>query len=422
MNRRIIQIIFLSILLSAMACNHAPSDSSDKNEGVSLDFSGPLSHAVLDAYLAKAITMSDLLRPDSFFFEYGFEKSFDRQLDFIASVRPLFLGRAMLVWAMESMFMQHMEGIEDRVARIHQIDDRIIVQGAIFEAVSLEVENIAIFDYVFEAFGLEVEERNFSYEEMLFEDQRDQFGDGISVPDMTRQETRLWFYFVATLYIDAGFEAIHLGQIDWIAEKDTDLSETAELIEAIRKYAADNARRKWVLLDGHTHGLVRGDDLLLDFHSFPLRLYRDPASPVGADISPDWPKDGVEGTSIYGRSRGGKNPSGWKTDANLYLVEFDHGYSKGSMEANTGQAFIEGLDEITWFAEQDSSLQGDLLEYLFGAVKILDEAGHLQPAGIRQIWVNHIEKPDSWYFACSPTEDFPWGYGQEETIAGLFSD
>ena len=35
-----------------------------------------------------------------------------------------------------------------------------------------------------------------------------------SVPDVSRDETKLWFYFLARSYLDAGCEAIHYGQVE----------------------------------------------------------------------------------------------------------------------------------------------------------------------------------------------------------------
>jgi len=425
MQKNVIQtIIFLLCMLLLAGCgggSDASSDADVDDTAAALDFNGPVSRAVLDAYLSRAVTMSDLLRPDSFFADYGFYGVFARQLDFIAAVRPLFIGRAMLVWAMESMFTAHMSGIEDRVAHIHAIDDRIIVQGAIFEAVSTEVETISIPAFVFEAFGLTPESRPFSYAAMLFADQKDQFGPGISVPDISQLETRLWYYYVAVCFIDAGLEAIHLGQLDWVSEDDADKADTADLIARIRGYAETYARRGWVLLDAHTHGLKRGSDLLLDFHSSPLRLYLSDAASTGVDISPQWPPPtSTASTSIYGRSLGGRNPGGWTTNANPYLVEFDHGYSQGSVDQNTGPEFIEGLDEITWLSVQSTTDQSTILQYLQTRVQQIDAAGHLQPAAMRPIWTNHVEQADTWYFACAPDNDFPWGADQEAVIAALW--
>jgi len=46
------------------------------------------------------------------------------------------------------------------------------------------------------------------------------WGEGASVPDITQQETQLFFYFMAISYLDAGIEAIHFGQVELIAMKD----------------------------------------------------------------------------------------------------------------------------------------------------------------------------------------------------------
>ena len=71
-------------------------------------------------------------------------------------------------------------------------------------------------------------------------------------------------------------------------------------------YAAKHARRHLVLCDGHvpTGGLLREGHLLLDFHSFPLRLMEDPEHPQETTL-----KAGFS-DSIYGRSKGGMTPNG----------------------------------------------------------------------------------------------------------------
>jgi len=49
------------------------------------------------------------------------------------------------------------------------------------------------------------------YPDGRFKDHRQR---GQSVPDVSRAETKLWFYFHGASFIDAGCEAIRLGQTE----------------------------------------------------------------------------------------------------------------------------------------------------------------------------------------------------------------
>jgi hypothetical protein len=101
-----------------------------------------------------------------------------------------------------------------------------------------------------------------------------QWGQGASVPDVSRSETRLWFYFLARSYIDVGCEAIHYGQAELMNRNDAKLDHWAEVLAFARGCAAKSARRHFVLCDAHATGggLVREEKLLLDVHFFPLRI------------------------------------------------------------------------------------------------------------------------------------------------------
>lgn len=65
---------------------------------------------------------------------------------------------------------------------------------------------------------------------------------------------------------------------------DRNLDHYAEVLALIRAHAATHARRHIVLLDSHvpSGGLVREGQLLLDFHSFPLRIKEVPERPQEA--------------------------------------------------------------------------------------------------------------------------------------------
>lgn len=57
------------------------------------------------------------------------------------------------------------------------------------------------------------------------------------IPDLSRQEARLWFYYRATRYIDCGYEALHMGQVHLYTANDKGMAKTTELFGMIREYA-----------------------------------------------------------------------------------------------------------------------------------------------------------------------------------------
>ena len=109
------------------------------------------------------------------------------------------------------------------------------------------------------------------------------------MPDVSRSETKLWFYFLARSYIDIGCEAIHYGQAELMNGNDPKLDHWAEVLAQARRYAAKHARRHFILCDAHVPrgGLVRDGKLFHDFHSFPLRIEELPDTTRVAANGPD---------------------------------------------------------------------------------------------------------------------------------------
>jgi hypothetical protein len=150
---------------------------------------------------------------------------------------------------------------------------------------------------------------------MLYPDGRrqNQWGRNASVPDVSRPETKLWFYFLAASFIDRGVEAIHFGQAEIMNGNDRDLGHWSEVLALVRSYAAGHARRHMVLCDAHvpSGGLVRDGRLLFDFHSFPLRIMETPDRPQEAILKVGF-SDGIYGRCPPSRkavrSKGG---TGW---------------------------------------------------------------------------------------------------------------
>lgn len=375
-------------------------------------FDGNMSEEVLRSYLSRAMTTMYLLT------SHG---DFDDNLRMLTNCGVKFAGRAVYQWGREEggavAIPKKLEGAKEKAAKIHRTDPELILQACIFEIASRDVNDLPVPSWAFEELGQPVEQRNFRYEEMIYPSGRgsNQWGQGSSVPDVSRSETKLWFYFLARSYIDVGCEAIHFGQAELMNGNDAKLDHWNEVLANARAYAKKKARRHFILCDAHVPrgGLVREGKLLFDFHSFPLRIEEIPDKPRQAQLRVGYTD------AIYGRSRGGITPSGWRCEHLPFLVEFDnYGRSRGPGEAGQGRFWIWGWDEITWFAQQPESARNDWLRYAWNWVREHDTNGYVQMPGMRII----SGGPDGkrWYDVNIPSAATPNGFGQEETIRALW--
>jgi hypothetical protein len=329
-----------------------------------------------------------------------------------------FIGRSLCLWGNEANFLRNLELARQNAPKVHQADPEMILQACVFEIVTPQVEQIAIPDWVFKAFDQPGENRNFRYADMIYPpDKRRDWGRNGSVPDVSRMETKLWFYYQAASYIDLGCEAIHFGQVEIMNRNDRDLTHWSQVLSLVRAYAAKHARRHMVLCDGHvpSGGVVKDGKLLLDFHSFPLRIKEVPEKPTEAVLQVGF-SDG-----IYGKSKGGVTPSGWACDHLPYLVEIDNfGASRQPGKAGAGGIWIWGYDEITWFAHQSEEYRNQWLRYAWDWVKKADPAAHLEMPGSRTLRSPLDDK--RWYYANQKSAATPEGFNQEETIRAIWAD
>src|SRR5690606_7293102 len=229
--------------------------------------------------------------------------------------------------------------------------------------ISEKVADIPVPAWVFETFGLPVEQRHFRYADML--NQNGQFVDhwrnGSSVPDITRQETQLFFYYLAHRYMEIGVEALHFGQAQLMAMAGAESLESwRTLLEHVRNAAKSVARRGTVICDAHlpNGGMVVDGQLLFDFVSFPLRLREIADKPQQVELAVGY----LDG--LYRKSVGGLTPSVWSCERSLYLVEFDNfGISRHRDEATLADHYAWGYDEISWFHKQPEAYRNAFLRY-----------------------------------------------------------
>ncbi len=376
-------------------------------------FDGAMSEEVLRSYLSRAMTTMYLLS------SHG---DFNDNLRMLTNCGVKFAGRALYQWGREEggapAIPKKVAAAKERATVVHQADPDLILQACIFEIVSRDVNDLAVPQWAFEELGRPVESRNFRCEEMIYPSGRgtNQWGQGSSVPDASRSETKLWFYFLARSYIDAGCEAIHYGQVELMNGNDPKLDHWAEIFENARTYARKNARRHFLLCDAHVPrgGFVRDGKLLLDFHAFPLRIEEIPDKPKEAQLRVGYTD------ALYGRSRGGITPSGWRCEHLPFLVEFDnYGRSRRPGELGQGRFWVWGWDEITWFSQQPENARNEWLRYAWKWVRGHDPEGYVQIPGFRII--SGAADGRRWYDVNRPSAATPNGFGQEETVKEIWA-
>ena len=383
-------------------------------------FDGKISRVVLENYLSHSVTMSEFLTVDPFCID-GTYPCKDEDIRFIKNTGAKFIGRSIYRWGSEEVLnnAEFWSNAQEIVDKVHKNDPDVIFQAAAFEAVFKGVNTLKIPEWTFNALGLPVEERNFSYSNMLDRQGKytNQWGNGGSVPDITKVETQLWFMFLIGSYINIGIEAVHLGQVKLIGMNDPQLETWSSFIKKVRNYANKKARRHFVLFDAHTPdgGMVRKGVSLLDFNAFPLRIKELPEKPMEGILE----KGHLD--SMYGRSKGCKTPSGWSCESLPYLVELDNfGISNHPGVANINDHYVWGYDEITWFYLQKKEYKIKWLRYARKWLKENDENAFLEMPGARVVTRGSGEQVISGR-SIAPSTKCPYGMDIEQAIKEIWA-
>ena len=192
----------LSLLLLCLLGTGGKGLGSENKKKLNYFFKGKISRTVLENYLARSATVASLLH-----------LTLDDDLRMMQNTGVKFAGRVIWMWGGESKIDALIDKGIPFVKRIHAMDPDIILQGAIFEIITTDVINVPIPASVFEEFNLAPENRNFNYEKMIYPfcHRVNHWDKDASVPDMSRTETKMWFFYVAKRWIDFGLEAIHFG-------------------------------------------------------------------------------------------------------------------------------------------------------------------------------------------------------------------
>jgi hypothetical protein len=377
--------------------------------------------AKLNDILGRAVTVSRL----------GESDSLDDDLRVLARIGARFLGRAAYAWITagdQSAEDAHFDAAEKLARRVHtEVSDDAVLQACLFEAIYPQVDTIRIPAWVFEDLEEPVESRTFSYRAMTSDAvQAPAQGLGSpwaggAVPDLTLPESVRWFYYRARRYMQCGFEALHIGQLHLIAGADHGYIAVERLIQAIRRAAALRARRGWVILDAHSHGVSRDGRLLLDATSRPLSARAITTYPEAVALV-------RRGTRL-----GGIHPGGWECDDAPVLLEVDnwHGYSLTPdpvlwLDADARAAAGRwGWDDISWFAHQPLSDRHAFLDYADAWARVQGREWHFQPAVRRPLARAAVQNPDGsrrmYYRANDLSAECRDGFGDESALADLFA-
>lgn len=338
-------------------------------------FSGGMDEQTLRRYTARAVTYQTLC---------DCETDIDEGLRLITHIGAKFIGRAAHFswkgnWTREQI--EEYYALTARLAaRAHAADPELILQAGVFEIIYRgTVEAQPIPAEVFAAFDLPAEQRCFDWERMLFPEDftygdntwkgwggRNYWAHEAAWPFIGSVETQMYIYYSITRWIDAGFEAVHLGQAEKMMGCRPEYLTGWDRVTALaRKYAKSHARRGVVLFDCHTvldgTNMKLGDRVIVDI--------------IGAGMVPwdDRLTDGVRtcrigdytenGCTWIGRSPGGRHPLGFACETVPTIIEFDNYGRPGPAGEWNDNYSPWGYDDITWFALQPESYRNAFLLY-----------------------------------------------------------
>ena len=369
------------------------------NEGY---FDGSMPRKTLEYYLAHAATAQSIYLSDTL----------DDDIRVILKTGIKFLGRASGIWKGEMPDSEHFERSRLAAQKIHAADSEIILQACIFEYIYREdVALVKIPARVFEAFSLPAEDRCFDFDKCLFPENA---GARCGMPDISRVETQMWFYYRGIRYIDCGYEAFHMGQIHLYTARDRGYRAISKVIEMLREYGRIHARRHKVIFDAHSHSLVVNGKSVLDYNAMPLTRF------------PLLDREGEKLVLVReGKSGGGISPEGVYEKALPFLYEYDN-WGGRDLKARQSLPYEKlaweqwwGGDQISWFASQDGESRNSFLEYTFKWTAINNpDAYFLFP--LRRTLGNgdvFCKYPD--YKLNNKSKSCPDGFSQEDIAAKL---
>ncbi len=460
MLKRIISV-FISLLVLTLiigsSCFSAFAAAGQSDAATDFTFKdGKMTKEVLRSYVSRAVTHQGFCIEGNG--ANGGNVIFDEDLRFLLRIGAKYIGRAATLSWNGSMTADEIEShfkiAKENAAKAHSADPEFILQAGIFEIVYKgTVNSIKIPAYVFEAFGERAEDRCFDWEKIVYpKGAKAVTGKDIGIgcwgkpdsgtPDIKQLETKMYFYYMITRYIDAGYEAFHMGQAELMMGYDSQYSSHWQtLLTKAREYAKENARRGLALFDCHTaitsSGIKVGSELVFDVQGAGM-CPNETTTQNGAYMAEllhykELDPERDDALSWVGRSAGGKHPLGFEIEENFTIIEFDNYGGNGSYGIATKKAFYNwGFDDVTWFATQPEWYRNEFLkvtaDYLATNTLCLDSEGKqqyfLQPV-TRRVITPDLEK---WYprltytIGADANEDFIFALAKDDSAEVSFND
>ena len=364
--------------------------------------------------------------------------------DFVRRTGAKYLARATGAWVptKTDIYGDNFTNYTKWASEIHEADPDVILEACIFETVTAATDGLAIPRWVQEAFGLTYNpDLTFDHTEMMhdatytdysniFNPTQKTYGEnhwdeGIHIPSISKVQTQMYIYYRACTYIDMGLEAIHLGQMYRIGAEEVNSAEDVETVDyenwelvlnKITEYAKTNARRGYVLFNGHTEDFpfVNADgSQMLDFNLSPVRIQADATTgtekvATSSSLQPVRLSKSSDGENVpyLDVTTNVKTRSGETCDYFPYLLEFDNFGHDASYKDTARSAsqydYVWGYDEISWYANQDPTLRAAYLSTLNDYIKGLEDApnGHVAMPGRRTAYISDT--------GCSEYKEFAW--------------
>ena len=236
------------------------------------------------------------------------------------------------------------------------------------------------------------------------------YGNGYM--DVTKTETQMWQYYMATQFMKVGCELFHMGDVynNMYIDKITGYQSTWNLVSKIRQAATYGvmddtgeliiARRGVMLI--HGAGVDKASDeifgfvydppgssqpdwtksLLFDVLRGPLPLSRNSNghctdSPINYPKILEQPQTNGYYTqnTLFNRTKGGLHPQGWYCVHSPCLLDFDlteNDSEYGCHVEGSSMSRIYGLDCISWFYLQPVAIRNLIIPYVYYKLKCLD--------------------------------------------------
>jgi hypothetical protein len=382
-------------------------------------FDSTISKKVLENYLNRSIHYTELLH-------YDINLAVDRHggnprdnIRAILNMGAKYIGRSIMIWGGEedlSQFTPWLNNAKRMIDTMHSVDPDIIFEAAEFEIVDQQVNLLDVPAHVLQTFGQPVVTRKFRMADIVYADGQPR-GGITNVPDMSRLEARMWFYFLACNYITIGIEAVHFGQVGLMSQNDPGYTYWMDMLTKVRAYARQNARRHLILCNAHTPAgstFVVNGRTMFDVNAFPLRMVQSGTTCCNAALQVGYQD------ALWGKSKGGITPSGWSCASLPWLAEFDNfGGRTPGVSSQPGTIFIWGYDEITWIAIQTEAARAAWLRYAWNWIPVNDTSAHLIMPGSRCL-VNGPSNSPRWYWSNRRSTACPNGFNTEDTIKAIW--